>query len=290
MDIDDMTLFVEVVRAKGFTNASKKLNIPTSTISVRINRFEQQLGLHLLNRTTRKIELTELGKHYFERAQHIVEEVQHLHHQLGDMAHSPSGILRISLPVDFSYDILAPLLPEFKQRYPLIQLELDVTPRKADLVAENVDLAIRMGEQENSTMISRLIARLQGGIYASPGYLARYGEPQTLDEIAQHQCLKSSSTQGEWLCYQGSQAQRVSITGDFFTQSFGLKLRLAVEGLGITLLPTAVAQQAVKQGRLQHILPQWQSQTFPCYALTTTRLTPAKTKIFIDFLKEKLSG
>lgn len=289
MHIDDMNLFVEVVRAKGFTRASEKLNIPTSTISVRINRFEQQLGVQLLNRTTRKIELTALGKLYFERAQNLVEEMQYLNHQIYDMAHTPSGILRVSLPVDFSYEVLTPLIAEFKQRYSDIQFEFDITPRKVDLVAENVDLAIRMGEQNDSSMISRLITTFQGGFYASPNYLAKYGTPKTLEELKQHQCLAKTPNQNEWRCYEGHKERTIRINGDFYSNSFGLNLRLAIEELGIAQLPHILAKQAVKNGQLVAILPTYKSQAFPCYAFTTTRLIPTKTQVFIEYLKEKLN-
>lgn len=288
MNIDDMSLFVEVVKAKGFTQAANNLNIPISTISVRVNRLEQQLGLRLLNRTTRRIELTDIGRIYYERALHIVEESKALHHQLGDLLNNPTGVLRLSLPVDFAYEILSPLLPEFYQRYPLIQLELDVTPRKVDLISEAFDLVIRIGDQVNSSLISRKLLDLSVGLYATKDYLVQHGIPKTPQDLMKHHCLQMHyGHQQTWQLFNGKQEKLVEVKGDFLSNSLGMNLRLAVSGVGIVKLPDIIAKNALSSGQLQRVLPEWQGKSISAYALTTTRLQPAKTQVFIQFLKEK---
>ncbi|WP_243140646.1 LysR family transcriptional regulator [Pelistega ratti] len=289
MLIDDMNLFVEVVNAKGFTSASRKLHIPTSTISVRINKLEKQLGLQLLNRTTRRIELTDIGKIYYDRAVHIVQESKALHQQLNGILTNPTGILRISIPVDFAYDILSPLLPEFHQRYPLIQLAFDITPRKVDIITETFDMVIRMGEQKNSSLISRKLVTLTRSLYASAHYLAHSGIPNTPEELIHHQCLQLHH-QSQWhLIHHSKKEKMIEIQGSFEGNSVGMNLRLACEGLGITILPDILAQQYVQAGKIQRILPTWHAKPITAYILTTTKLLPAKTQVFINFLKEKLA-
>ncbi|GAB3374485.1 hypothetical protein GCM10027431_27080 [Lysobacter rhizosphaerae] len=169
--LNDMALFVEVVKARGFRAAADALGIPNSTLSRRINALEKAIGLRLLHRTTRKIELTEAGQIYFERSKRIVDEARLAHEQLGEMLAQPSGVLRASLPVDFAVTYLAPLIAEFAALYPGITFDFDLTPRRVDLVSEPFDVAIRMGESEDSQLIARVLASLTPNLYASPGSL-----------------------------------------------------------------------------------------------------------------------
>lgn len=146
--LNDMALFVEVVKARGFRGAAQALGMPNSTLSRRIGALEKAIGLRLLHRTTRKIELTEAGLIYFERCKRIVDEARLAHEQLGELLAQPSGVLRASLPVDFAVTYLAPLIAEFASLYPGITFDFDLTPRQVDLVSEPFDVAIRMGEPE----------------------------------------------------------------------------------------------------------------------------------------------
>lgn len=290
MDIDDMQLFVEVVKAKGFTAASNNLNIPKSTISVRINRLEQQIGLRLLNRNTRRIELTQIGEFYFKQAAKIVEETKTLHNQLDDLLHNPIGQIRLSLPVDFAYEWLVPWLGEFHQRYPQISFTFDVTPRKIDLLSNNIDIAIRTGLPDDSGMIGHLLTHLHQGMFASPDYLEKNGNIDQPNDLSTHQCLQQhNQPTNQWHIYKNGEEKRIKIQSYASSNSVGLNMRLAMAHQGIAILPIALAQRATKVGRLQRVLPEWQNVTVPIYALTATRLLPAKTRVFIDFLKEKLN-
>ena len=294
IQLDDMQLFVEVVKAGGFTRAAENVDVPKSTLSTRINKLEQAIGLRLLNRTTRKVELTEAGRLYYESAVKIIEEAKLVHQQLGDMLANPKGTLRISAAVDFAYYFVAPLLKEFCERYPHIQFEFDVTPRKVDLIAEPFDLALRAGELTDSNLIARLIGTFSGGLYASPEYLAQYGEPKMLAELAQHQCLRfHAGYNHEWRLFRanetkGKEERTISVQGNIFANSLGMMQTLASQGLGIAVLPDLLAKRSVDAGQLKRILPDWFSQPASVYAVTATRQLPAKVQVFIDFLKEKL--
>src|SRR5689334_7442969 len=187
--LNDMALFVEVVKANGFRHAAEAVGIPNSTLSRRISALEKAIGLRLLHRTTRKIELTEAGQIYFERCKRIVDEARLAHEQLGELLAQPSGVLRVSLPVDFANIYLAPLIADFAGRYPGISFDFDLTPRLVDLVSEPFDVAIRMGKPPDSNLIARQLANLPCYLYASPRYLERSGEPGHPTDLTQHECL-----------------------------------------------------------------------------------------------------
>lgn len=285
--LNDMALFVEVASAMSFRRASDATGVPNSTLSRRISTLEKAIGLRLLHRTTRRVELTEAGQLYYERCRRIVDEARIAHEQLGEMLAQPSGVLRASLPVDFATIYLAPLIAEFARRYPGITFEFDLTPRRVDLVAEPFDVAIRMGELADSTLIARLLARLPVQIYASPRYLELSGEPAHPADLAQHECLGFPKA-GTWALHRGAETVEVEVGGRFMVNSVGMFRRLATLDLGVILLPEEVAAEDLAAGRLRRILPDWQAKSTPVYALTETRLLPAKTQRFVEFLQERL--
>ncbi|TKC92700.1 LysR family transcriptional regulator [Trinickia terrae] len=284
-----MALFVEVVKAKGFRGAADAIGIPNSTLSRRISVLEKAIGLRLLHRTTRKVELTEAGRLYFERCKRIVDEARLAHEQLGEMLAQPSGVLRASLPVDFAVTYLAPLIAEFASLYPGIAFDFDLTPRRVDLVGEPFDVAIRMGESENSQLIARQLALLQPRLYASSGYLERSGEPKEPADLEKHECLSMLKTGlGFWTLHDGKQTVRVSAGGRFTLNNVGLIRRLATLDMGIILTPEEIVADELASGRLRLIMPAWHGVPMPVYAITETRMLPAKTQRFIEFLRERL--
>lgn len=287
--LNDMALFVEVVKAKGFRGAADALGMPNSTLSRRINALEKAIGLRLLHRTTRKVEPTEAGLLYYERSKRIVEEAKLVHEQLGEMLAQPSGLLRASFPEGFANVFLAPLIAEFSRRYPGIRFEFDLSPRLADLVSEPVDIAIRMGELPSSNLIARQLARLPRHLYASPRYIDLAGEPEHPDDLARHECLRLIGTKSDvWTVQQERETLDVAVGGRFLLNSVSLIQRLATFGMGIAVLATDIVGDDVAQGRLRRVLPQWEATPIPVYAMTETRLLPAKTQRFIDFLREHL--
>lgn len=287
--LNDMALFVEVVKVRSFRRAAEALQMPNSTLSRRISGLEKAIGLRLLHRTTRKIELTEAGQLYYDRCRRIVDEARLAHEQLGEMLADPTGLLRASLPVDFATAYLAPHIAEFARRYPRISFDFDLTPRQVDLISEPVDVVIRMGEPADSNLIARKLATLPRLLYASPRYLELNGEPEGPEQLSAHQCLRLSATKATgWKLACGGQTREVQVGGRFQLNSIGMLRRLATLDLGITLLPESIAAQDVQQGRLKAVLAQWRPDPVSVYALTETRLLPAKTQRFIEFLREQL--
>jgi DNA-binding transcriptional LysR family regulator len=287
--LNDMALFVEVAQVMSFRKAAEALGVPNSTLSRRISTLEKVIGLRLLHRTTRKVELTEAGRVYYERCRRIVDEARIAHEQLGEMLAQPSGMLRASLPVDFATVYLAPLIAEFSRRYPGISFDFDLTPRRVDLVAEPFDVAIRMGELPSSNLIARQLATLSVQVYASPRYLEISGEPSHPADLAKHECLGFSKA-GKWRLHSAGEVVDVDVGGRFQVNSVGMFRRLATLDLGVIMLPGEIVADDVAAGRLRQILTGWQGNPTPVYALTETRLLPAKTQRFIEFLQTHLAG
>lgn len=287
--LNDMALFVEVVNAKGFRKAAEAIGVPNSTVSRRIGLLEKAIGLRLLHRTTRKVELTEAGQIYYERCRRIVEEARIAHEQLGEMLAQPSGVLRVSLPVDFATIYLAPIITEFAERYPGIRFDFDLTPRRVDLVTEPFDVAIRIGEQPSSALIARQLALLAAQVYASPRYLERAGEPESPEDLARHECLGFPRTD-TWTLQNGEQTVQVQVGGRYVLNSVGMFRRLATLDQGLILLPRAVVADDLATGQLREVLPGWHGKPVPVYALTETRLLPAKTQRFIEFVQQRLQA
>ncbi len=286
--LNDMGLFVEVVKAMSFRRAADALGMPSSTLSRRISTLEKTIGLRLLHRTTRKIELTEAGQVYFERCKRIVDEAKLAHEQLGEMLAQPKGVLRVSLAADFALTYLAPLIAEFAELYPNIRFNLDANPRRVDLVSEPFDVAIRMGELEDSQLIARPLAKIPVYIYTAPRYLAQHGTPNQPLELSQHECLYMLKA-NTWTLHNGKQTKHVPVHARFTLNSMGMIRRLTILGMGIAMLPAEMVADEVASGQLQRILPQWQGTAIPVYAMTETRLLPAKTQRFIEFLQVRLA-
>lgn len=285
--LNDMALFVEVVKTRSFRRAADVLGMPNSTLSRRISLLEEGIGLRLLNRTTRKIELTEAGQLYYQRCSRIVEEARIAYEELGDLVAQPTGVLRVSLPVDFATTYLARLLPEFAALYPGISFDLDLTPRNVDLVGEPFDLAIRMRAPENPTLISRVIARVFAQFYASPDYLEANGLPSQPMDLEGHQCLTMPTTP-IWAVQSGAETANPKATSRFRVNSVAMIRQLSILGMGVAFVPERIVAEDVKAGRLLRVLPEWRGTAQPIYAVTETRLLPAKTQRFIEFLKERL--
>ncbi|GGC77615.1 LysR family transcriptional regulator [Undibacterium terreum] len=289
-----MRLFVEVAKTKSFRRAADALDMPNSTLSRNIAQLEKTIGLRLLHRSTRKVELTEAGEAYFRRCQSIVEEASIAHEALLDLAERPSGTLRVSMPVDLAMSYLAPILKDFAIAYPLIQFEFDVTPRRVDLLTEAFDLAIRIGPPPTapSMLVARQIAVLPRYLYAAPSYLDSAPPLAHPGDLARHAlCLVQGTRQQDMQnlnLYRGEEQFSVEIQTRFLMNSVGLSRALAVQGTGIAVLDTEIARDEVASHRLQRVLPEWNLAPVQVHAITDTRLLPARTRLFIDFLKVRL--
>ena len=293
--LQGMELFVEVAHAKSFSRAADTLGIPKSTLSRQVAQLEEAIGLQLLSRTTRKVELTAAGTLYLERCERIVHAAHAAHEELQTLVQTPSGPLRINMPADFATDFLAEAFAEFAQRYPAITFHLDLAaPEHAGQVFQSGDVSIEIGELPDSTQIARLLGSIPAYLFASPDYLAKHGEPRHPSELAHHDCIqfRSSNSGGRtaWPFENGEEHYSVDPQGRFSVNSISMVRRLAALGVGIAALVEAGCQAELQNGTLRRVLPDWHAGPFPVYAVTDTRLLPAKTRIFVEFLAERLRG
>lgn len=297
MDIEpnDLLLFARVVDAHSFSRAAERLGLPKSTVSRRVAALETQLGERLLLRTTRKLTLTDFGHTVLEHAQQIVAEVDAAATLAQHRQARPSGRLRVTMPADFASLVLAPVMAEFVQQYPAISLELDLTPRRVDLIADNMDLAIRMGDlPDDASLAARKLAVFTAGLYASPGYLAQRGHPSEPEALMEHDALRLLGRDGDaipWVLQRGVEHWEGIPPGRATANSPDLLMRMALSGAGITLISDYFAEAHVRAGTLLPVLPDWRPPSTDAWAVFPgRRLMPARTRVFLDALQTKLSS
>lgn len=289
--LHDMTLFVEIARTANFSRASSNLGVPAATLSRRIAAMERRLGVRLFDRTTRKVELTDAGRRYFERCGELVDQARLAQEALRDATDGPTGHVRVSMPVDLGVNHVGPLLPEFARRHPGITFEFDLSPGHRDLVGESVDVAIRIGVVKGDPLIVRRLGTVEMLMFAAPSYLERHGEPQQPADLVEHDCLAlpSSKRAVQWRLQRDDSTMEVTVRGQFAVNNLGLMRMLAERGLGIAVLSHALAREAVSAGRLVPVLQGWTLPALPVHAVMSSRLQPASVRVFVEFLAARLS-
>ena len=290
-NLREMALFVEVARAMSFRRAAETLSVPNSTLSRRIADLERAVGVRLFNRTTRSIELTEAGAIYYERCRDIVEAARVAHEKLGEVADKPRGRLRVSTTVEFARLYFGPLVAAYTQRYPEVTLEIDLNPNRVDLIAQNYDLALRVGPQPDSSLISRHLGTLRTALFASPVHLARMVAPTRPEELSDHPVIRNLNAPRPdvWILSCDNETVEVPVSGPVMVNNFGMMRQLALLGLGIVMLHEPMVVPDVKAGRLQRVLPEWVLREAPVYALMPSRLLPAKTRLFLEMLTDRVA-
>lgn len=290
-NLREIALFVEVARVMSFKRAAASLGVPNSTLSRRIADLERAVGVRLLNRTTRSIELTEAGAIYYERCRDIVEAARVAHEKLGEVADKPRGRLRISTTAEFARLYFGPLIADYTQLYPEVTLEIDLNPNRVDLIAQNYDLALRVGQQPDSSLISRHLGVLRTTLFASPAHLARMGVPTRPEELSAHTVIRNlNAPQPDvWVLSRDHETVEVPVGGSVMVNNFGLMRQLALLGLGVVMLHEPMVVPDVKAGRLQRVLPDWVLREAPVYALMPSRLLPAKTRLFLEMLSARVT-
>lgn len=289
--LPDVVLFVAVARAKNFSHAAKTLQMSISTLSRRILDFEVKLGAQLLLRSTRRVELTEIGLRYFERCKLVVEAAEEAQMELRGAVEDAKGTLRVSATQDFALLWVKPIIEEVLARYPRISFELDLTSRPVDLIAEGFDVAIRLGPLPDSQLFARKLGATTMGMYAAPGYLKRASAPTAPSDLRGHECLRlrgQAEGSSPWTLMRGTQVVAVDVKGRVVANAMRVLLELAADGLGVALLGEAFAAQAVGDGRLVRVLPEWNTGIDQVHALTPSKLLPSRTRIFLDSLSEHL--
>lgn len=292
---NDLILFAHIVDAGSFTRASDLTGLPKSTLSRRLAELENVFGERLMQRSTRRLVLTEFGERMLEYARRLVDDTEAatalaLHRQV-----TPQGILRVSFPPEYHELSLVQILSAFSRRHPDVRLDIDLSSRRVDLVAERFDVAVRVAAQlpDDNALVARRIITLHNGLYASPAYLALHGTPQNPSQLQGHTGLVLVTSAGDQQIWRLSRSNTDHWEGlplrTLSANSVGLQQALAVQGLGIVGLSESFARTHVDRGELLRVLPQWHLPQMNVWCVTPGRkLLPQRTLAFIETLKEML--
>ncbi|HZV94144.1 MAG TPA: LysR family transcriptional regulator [Caldimonas sp.] len=287
LDLNDMVTFARVVEAGSFSAAARRLGTSKSGASKTISRLEKDLGSRLLNRSTRKLGLTGIGTVFYEHCARIVDEAMHAADSVSRLQSDPSGVLRITAPVAFGRLHVAPAVVEYLARYPMVKIDMSVTDRMVDLVEEGFDLAIRITREPGPQLVARDLAPIRRVVCATPGYLGRFGVPQTPFDLERHNCLDYSrfGTQGRWRLQGADGEIVVDVSGSLRIDDDDTLAQAVIAGLGIAMLPTFIVGRELQAGRLQSMLDDYTPIERRVYSVRLPNVRPpVKVRGFIDFL------
>lgn len=295
IDLNHVAWFVRVVEAESFTRAAEGLGLRKSSLSRAVSRLEEDLGVRLLQRTTRRLSLTDAGRAYFTQARSAMAGLADAASTVSDMGKEPRGVVRVTAPSDIGVILLTEVIAKFVREYPRIHIELSLSSRLVDLVAEGFDLAVRAGRLQDSSLIARRIGSADLGLFAAPTYLARKPAPTSLSELAGHACVlfRAKDGHGEWKLSGPGGEEAVFVQGPLTVDDL-LLVRQAVElGIGIGLLPLFTLRSCAehaKQRPLLRLLPEFAQRGSALHAVTPSiRHQPARVALFRDFLLDSLS-
>ncbi len=287
-DLNDVQVFVRVVEAGSFTAAGKQLQLPTSTVSRRVARLEEQLDVRLLQRTTRKLSLTEAGQLYFERSVRVLAELDEAENILSQARQSPKGRVRLAVPLE--QGITMQLVNDFLQLCPEVRVEAEFTSRNVNIIEEGFDASIHAGPLANLSVVAFKLIESNFSIVSSENYLARKGRPQSLAELGEHDCLifGPSSVNAYWELSSGNGALKLPVRGRFAANSLQAVKEAALAGHGLALLPHLACVQELESGQLIRLFPKSSPPAVPIYlTYPAGRFLPAAVRAFVDFVKER---
>ena len=292
IDLNRVATFVRVAESGSFTTAARSLRLPTSSVSRAVANLEEELGSRLINRSTRKLSLTDAGDQYFQRMQAVLGEAHEATEAIAGFARDPRGVVRLTAPVDLGLHVLPRIVAKLTERHPGLVIELVLTSRRVDLIEEGIDLALRGGRLEESSLVARKIVDSELGIFASPAYLARRDPPRTLADLAHHPCLRYGGRGGDrpWRLTGPRGDETVAVTGPVVCDDMMFLREMALAGFGLTLLPAQNVAADVAAKRLVRVLPRFRLGGAGLYLLwPSRRLVPARVAAVRDFLIEELS-
>ncbi|AML50651.1 MULTISPECIES: LysR family transcriptional regulator [Falsihalocynthiibacter] len=286
--LTEMEAFATVVDQGGFTDAAKKMGISKSAVSKHVSSLEARLGARLLNRTTRRVSPTEIGLAYYDRARRVLNDAGEADALVTSMQSAPSGLLRISVATDFGVNHLSPVLGDFLSEFPDITVNMVLNNRFVELISEGFDMAIRIGELEDSTLRARKLTETTKRMVAAPSYFKEFGRPEKIDDLSDHKLLhySSQSSGAVWKLTAPSGEKRQVRTSGWLSVNDGQSLlNAAVSGLGIAYLPSYLYADALRKGDVIEAMPDLPVEKQGIYAVYPPgRFTQPKVRAFIDFL------
>ena len=293
-DLNDLYYFAMVVEHGGFAAAERALGIPKSRLSRRISQLETDLGVRLLQRSTRRFAVTDVGQSVYRHAQSMLAEASAAREVVDRLSAEPRGVVKASVPVGVAQQLMPKLLPEFLARYPDVRVQLHVSNRRVDVINEGFDVAIRVRTRfdDDGSLVMRSFGQIQELLVASPRYLDRAGRPSVPEDLGTHTTMTMGEEEGRqrWeLQGRDGEVRRVELKARVSGFDFPMLMELARQGLGITMLPETMCAEAVRSGELEVVLPDWRLPQGVAHAVFASRrgMLPA-VRVFIDFLAEKL--
>lgn len=284
MDFNEVAIFIKVVQEGSFSRAANKLAMPNSTVSAKVSSLEKRLGITLIHRTTRKLNITPAGQAYFKRCIAGFEEIKAAEAEIASTQGEPQGLLRITAPTELGSSILPGIVSEYAKKYPKARIEVVLTDRRVDLLSENIDLAIRAGDLKDSTLVARRVGTIYFAPFASAKYLQQKGCPTHPKELRHHLCLQFTPIGiDEWKMTSPKGSQNVPVPGRIIMNDMTALKKMAIMGDGITFLPTYFCYTEVKNKQLIRILPDWRSNLTPVhFVYPAQRFVTPKLSAFIS--------
>lgn len=282
-----MTVFARVAEEGSFSGAARVLGLSKSSVSKQLAQLEDHLGARLINRTTRRLALTEAGAAYWERCRRILDDLEEANAAVSALQGAPRGLLRVNGPVSFGTRVLGPAIVDFLRRYRDVAIDLSLSDRKVDVVAEGYDVVIRIGHLRDSSLFARKLGDSARPIVASPAYLARRGTPTHPRELAGHDCLIYSLMDAPhlWRFRRGDETAEVKVDGPVVADHGDIQREAVFAGLGLSIIPDFLVGEDIAAGRLVSVLDDWTSEPAPIHAVYPhNRHLSAKVRVFIDFL------
>jgi len=285
-----MAVFAKVVEARSFTAAAAELGMSKSAVSKQITRLEDRLGARLLNRTTRRLSLTETGAAFYDRCARVVAEAQQAELAVTHLQSEPRGTLRVNAPMTFGHLHIAPAIPDFLARYPELRVDMTMNDRFVDLIDEGFDVAIRIAQLTDSSLIARRLAPDRRILCGSPAYFAKHGEPRTPDDFARHNCLSYAyvSDTDQWQFIDGEGTRSIPVRGNLRANNGDAIRQALLASLGVAILPSFMVGADVQAGRLKEVLSDYLPNRASVYAVYPhSRHLTAKVRVFVDFLADR---
>ncbi len=281
--------FVAVVEQGGFTAAANQLHVSTSYVSRQVTRLEQRLDVRLLQRTTRKVRLTEMGQVYYERSREILDQLQALESEMADLQEKPRGLVRMTAAGEYAEQFVAPAVAEFVTMYPEVSIELDSSMHVVDIVEQGFDIAVRMSALSDSSLIARKVEPRRLMVCASPSYLQQHGRPNSPDDLRSHNCLVFPDM--AWRFKFPDSIREVKVRGTWTSNNGRALVAAASRGLGIVRLSDYYFSRALETGELEIILAQYEVDDAATWIIYPNRQhIPTRVRYLIEFLLENLPG
>jgi len=289
-EVSDWAVFARTAELKSLSAAGRDLRLSAAVISNRIAKLEKQLGVRLLNRTTRRVNLTEEGQIYYEHCLRILHEIDSIEAAIGPHVDKPRGAITVTAPAGFGRHHIAPFMPDFVARFPEIQVRLHLTDRLSDVISEGTDVAIRIADLKAYSFIAKKLAGNRRVLVAAPDYLERHGRPETPGDLAAHNCLLlrfPGSQQFQWVLEGPDETVTLSVRGNLDADDGEVLTAWTLAGAGIALKSLWEVGNDLRSGRLETVLPGWSPPGHAIYAIYPHgRLMPPRVRTFIDFLAE----